>query len=443
MSYLAIPTEAGGQLAAHLLEDAPLESGTFCRLWTVERNGCQRYVLGTAIASSESWVAQGEERLTPSGRRISAAVSVAQAERCGLAFVHTHPMDPGRPRFSRIDIETSARLGKTFAELVDAPFASLVVSPGGWHGALAARDGALTTFDRIAAVGASLRVAATRAPARDDAIDDRQVRALGRRTHDVLRSLRVAIVGAGGIGSPVAETLARMGIGQIRLIDHDRLDTPSNARRVFGIVRFDTEQTPAPYKATAVADGLARLALGSEIQGIVGDIRDADVAHHLLDVDVVVCATDTHSSRAALAELGIRAALPIIDTGVRVGTQRSGTLDVLWLERRIQVPEGPCLWCWGRLDADRIRSELLPAEQRDGLEREGYIIGDGGEPAPMVAGLTVSAAGLVTTGLLGMIGGALDASRLAVGLDAVSLSTHPFARQVPDPACVCARWRRG
>jgi hypothetical protein len=443
MTYLAIPRERGVHLAQDLLQASPLESGAFCRLWRVRRNGRERHVLGAPIASPEPWVAQEEQRLTPSGRMISAAISVGVADKCGLAFVHTHPMDPGRPHFSRIDNETGARLGQTFGELADAPFASLVVSPGGWHGALVGSTGSLTPFDRIATVGTSLHVADASRPAEDGQLDDRQVRALGRQTNRLLRSLRVAIVGAGGIGSPVAETLARMGIGQILLIDHDRLDTASNARRVFGIGRSDTEKAPPPYKATAVAEGLNRLGLGSEVLAIVGDIRDARIAGHLLDVDVVVSATDTHSSRAALAELGIRGAIPIIDTGVRVGSTRSGALDALWVERRIQVPEGPCLWCWGRLDAARVHAELLPSEQRAGLEREGYIIGGADEPAPMVAALTVTAAGLATAAILGMLGDALDARALAVGLDALSLSTQPFERRQPDPACVCARWRRG
>ncbi len=442
MTYLAIPTP-GRALAQRLLDDCPLESGTFCRLWSLERAGFTRYVLGAAIGSNESWVAQGADRLTPSGRRISAAVSVAEAEKCGLAFVHTHPTDPHRPRFSPIDIDTSVRLGQTFSELIDAPFASLVVSPGGWEGSLAPSSGSLLPFERIGTVGAWLSVDHTATPTEEADLDDRQIRALGGLTNHKLRSLRVAIVGAGGIGSPVAETLARMGVAEIRLIDHDVLDTPSNARRIFGVGRPDVEASLAPYKAVAVANGLNGLGLGTTITPVVGDVREPATARYLLDADVVICATDTHSSRATLAELGIRGAIPVIDTGVRVGTRLSGGLDALWIERRVQVPEGPCLWCWGRLDPERIRAELMPAKQRAELEREGYIIGGDGAPAPMVASLTVTAAGLATAALLGMLAGALDAKRLAVGLDALTMTPHTFDRDEPDPACLCARWRRG
>jgi molybdopterin/thiamine biosynthesis adenylyltransferase len=43
----------------------------------------------------------------------------------------------------------------------------------------------------------------------------------------------VGVVGAGGLGSPIAEQLARMGVAELTLIDDDVFDTPSNVRRVF------------------------------------------------------------------------------------------------------------------------------------------------------------------------------------------------------------------
>jgi hypothetical protein len=442
MMYFAIPQTAGCGLASRLLDAAPLESGAFCRLRHVQRGGALRYVLGAAIESDEPWVAQGEERLTPSGKRISAAVSISEAEGCGLAFVHTHPMDRELPRFSRIDLETTMRLGRTFAELLDEPFASLVLSPGGWIGTLA-DSGGLTPLSRVAVVGDTLRIHAADDDSSDQLLDDRQVRALGSGTNRALRSLRVAVIGAGGIGSPVAETLARMGVGRIDLIDHDVLDTPSNARRMFGIGLADIDMQAPKAKARAVAEGLARLNLATELTPVVGDVREPEVQSHLLAADVIVSGTDTHSSRAAVSELAIRAAIPLIDTGVRVGARRSGMLDSLWLERRVQIPEGPCLWCWGTLDADHIRLELLPDAQRESLEREGYVTGAAGGPAPSVAALTVTAAGLAASAILAMLAGAFVGAPLGMGLDAITMESRPFELRAPDPGCICSRWRAG
>ena len=88
---------------------------------------------------------------------ISAAVSAANEARCGLAFIHTHPGDRRPPQLSSIDQKTTLRLGVAFDDLVDGPFASLVVSPGGWGGT-AYKHRAIKPLDRLATVGRRLCV---------------------------------------------------------------------------------------------------------------------------------------------------------------------------------------------------------------------------------------------------------------------------------------------
>jgi hypothetical protein len=112
----------------------------------------------------------------------------------------------------------------------------------------------------------------------------------------------------------------------------------------------------------------------------------------------------------------------------------------LRLERRVQIPGGPCLWCWGILDAERVREELLPEEQRSQLAREGYIAGAAEEPVPSVAALTVTAAGVATSAVLAMVSGAFDVAPLAAGIDAITLDSAPLPPGLPDPQCVCSRW---
>jgi hypothetical protein len=157
----------------------------------------------------------------------------------------------------------------------------------------------------------------------------------------------------------------------------------------------------------------------------------------------LIGATDTHSSRAALTEMSVRAAIPYVDVGVRVGIRGEGQLDSLRSDRRVQIPGGPCLWCWGVLDPERIRLELMPAGQRAKLVAEGYATGQPAGPAPSIAALTVTAAGTAVSAVLGLITGAFDAAPLAVSLDALTLEAFPYARQDRDPDCVCSRWRPG
>lgn len=437
MTYLAADRVRTQALAGELLAATPRESGTFATLHVINRGAGGRYVLGARIDTGIAWESRSVAALTPSGSMISAAVSAAQAKKSGLAFIHTHPLDPALPHLSAIDVETTERLGVTFAELFDGPFASLVLSPGGWVGVLYEK-GHLIPFDRICLVGRRLEAYTADDRTADGALDDRQRRALGYAGNSLLRRLRVGVIGVGGLGAPLAETLARMGAGALVLVDDDVLE-PSNVRRVFGVTRDDAEhQRP---KAEAVAAGLNRLRTGTTVMAVRGDVREPEIQGHLLDCDVLFSATDTHSSRAALTELAVRGSFPLVDLGVRVGVRGNGDLDALLFERRIQLPDGPCLWCWRRLDAHRVRLELMSDFERESLLSEGYVAGLAGEPEPSVAALTVAAAGAGAAALLGLIAGGLEGAPLGSSFELLRSEAFPLERQEKDPECICARWR--
>ena len=76
---------------------------------------------------------------------------------------------------------------------------------------------------------------------------------------------------------------------------------------------------------------------------IHGDVRFEDVFRILLDADAIICATDTHGSRAIVNELASPYMLPVIDLGVRVGSKKNGDLTGLLAEVRILTPTTPCL----------------------------------------------------------------------------------------------------
>ncbi|MBK6559948.1 MAG: ThiF family adenylyltransferase [Dehalococcoidia bacterium] len=67
-------------------------------------------------------------------------------------------------------------------------------------------------------------------------MDSRQEPALGD-IHHRLGACDVTLVGAGGIGSPLAETLFRMGPKSLTVLDSGFFDTTSNVRRTFNAPR--------------------------------------------------------------------------------------------------------------------------------------------------------------------------------------------------------------
>jgi len=63
---------------------------------------------------------------------------------------------------------------------------------------------------------------------------------LGTRAEDILANTRATIVGLGGGGSHIAQQLAHIGVGEIRLLDPDKIEA-SNLNRLVGATDLDVK----------------------------------------------------------------------------------------------------------------------------------------------------------------------------------------------------------
>ncbi|MCL2219288.1 MAG: sulfur carrier protein ThiS adenylyltransferase ThiF [Chitinispirillia bacterium] len=64
-------------------------------------------------------------------------------------------------------------------------------------------------------------------------------------THQKLKSARVAIAGAGGLGSNIAVSLARLGVGELLIADHDVIEPSNLNRQHFGVSHIGMKKTEA------------------------------------------------------------------------------------------------------------------------------------------------------------------------------------------------------
>lgn len=436
MIRLAIHETVSEDLEARFAKSAPREDGSLHLLRVGRGVVGRRLVVGEALGPHGAWEQQTAQSLRPSARWLSAAVSAAEEARAGLLFAHSHPEERGLPRLSAQDESALESLGGTFGHLLEGPLAAVAVAPGGWTGAQWTPEG-LRPLGTIAAVGRGVRIlsAPTSPSPGDRELDARQQDALGD-LHMHLRELSVALVGCGGLGSPLAEQLVRMGVRRLILVDHDRLDTESNVRRVVGSSRAHVRSRPA--KVDVVGGHLNRLGLGTKVERVQGDVTCEATFRHLLDADLVVGATDTHGSRAIINELPSTYLLPVIDVGVRVGKRSDGALAGLVAELRLLTPDRPCLWCRDVLDPDMIRVEKLPPAERRKLEREGYLTGTLGESAPSVTALGVLGSGMAGCALLGLFSS--EGHRLSSGWIFDGLYGDAFAsaqESEPRDGCRC------
>lgn len=107
-----------------------------------------------------------------------------------------------------------------------------------------------------------------------------------------LRAASVLIVGAGGLGSPLAMYLAAAGVGRLGLVDFDRVDLSNLQRQVL----YSTSDVGRP-KTVAAREHIA--ALNPHIDIERHDIRlDATNARELVRrYDVIVDGTDNFPTR--------------------------------------------------------------------------------------------------------------------------------------------------
>lgn len=126
-----------------------------------------------------------------------------------------------------------------------------------------------------------------------------------------LLEAKVLLVGAGGLGSPVALYLAAAGVGTIGIVDNDRVEA-SNLQRQVVHRTADIGESKVDSAARAVA------ALNPDTQVIhhVARLDVASAAGLLAGYDLVVDGTDNFETRYALNDAAVARRVPIIHASV-------------------------------------------------------------------------------------------------------------------------------
>jgi molybdopterin/thiamine biosynthesis adenylyltransferase len=132
---------------------------------------------------------------------------------------------------------------------------------------------------------------------------------LGQDGQDRIRDAHVAVVGCGALGTVQAETLARAGVGRLRLIDRDFVEW-SNLQRQFLFEEADA--VDGLPKAVAAARRLARVNSEIVIEPEVADLTPANIEDLLEGVGLIVDGTDNFEARFLLNDYAVREGIPWI-----------------------------------------------------------------------------------------------------------------------------------
>ncbi|HZX80393.1 MAG TPA: tRNA threonylcarbamoyladenosine dehydratase [Lysobacter sp.] len=126
-----------------------------------------------------------------------------------------------------------------------------------------------------------------------------------------LTTCRVAIVGLGGVGSWVAEALARSAVGHLRLIDADDICVSNTNRQLPAL-----DGTFGHAKVAAMAARCQRISPLLDVEPVPAFVTAANLPTHLdADFDLVIDACDSFRSKVEMIAWCRRRKLPIVVSG--------------------------------------------------------------------------------------------------------------------------------
>jgi molybdopterin/thiamine biosynthesis adenylyltransferase len=139
-----------------------------------------------------------------------------------------------------------------------------------------------------------------------------------------LAGSRVVIVGCGATGSALATLLARSGVGTLRIIDRDYVESSNLQRQSL----FDEEDARESIpKAIAAGRQIARFNSQTVVEPHVADLTPTNVENLLGNVDLILDGTDNFETRYLVNDFAVKNSVPWIYTAA-VGSY-GVTLNVL------------------------------------------------------------------------------------------------------------------
>lgn len=139
-----------------------------------------------------------------------------------------------------------------------------------------------------------------------------------------IRAARVAVVGLGGVGSWVAEGLARSGVAALTLIDLDQVAESNVNRQIQALTG-----TIGQAKVEAMQARILQIHPGCTVHAVEEFVEPGNWPQLLpAPVDAVVDACDQVAAKVALAQWALASRMPFITVGAAGGKRHAQRVEI-------------------------------------------------------------------------------------------------------------------
>jgi hypothetical protein len=389
---LILPRIHSTRLKAHLHPGDGLEAAAL--LLCAPVHGRRRKFLVQQIIEVPHGACARRERdsITWPGEFVEQAID--RAERDGLSVIAAHSHPGGLFAFSAADDTSDQVVMPALFHGTGRECGSAIMTPcGAIRGRLYGDAGPPIPVDLVMEVGDELSLwwdadATMRGPAAPPMAFTAGMTAW-------LSRLSVGVIGVSGTGSIVAEQLARLGFGEIILIDFDHIEV-RNLNRILNSAIGDAEVRS--LKVEMFARAIRRYRHQCEVIEVPRAIATREAVFAAGEADILFSCVDTAEGRHLADRIAAYLAMPLFDVGVTIPTRKTkeGARAIGEVCGRIDYiqPGRSSLLSRGVYDGAMLEAEYLAQHSPEAHQQrlaDGYLRG-ATEQAPAVITLNMRAA---------------------------------------------------
>lgn len=161
---------------------------------------------------------------------------------------------------------------------------------------------------------------------------DRQIMIFGKKGQEKLKKAKVAVIGVGGLGSPIALYLTAVGVGTVILVDYQKPELSNLNRQVL----HWEKDIGLKYKPDSAMEKLNQLNSNITIIPIKEKLAEKNIEKLLKGVDIIVDALDNFETRYLINDFCVKNNIPLIH----------GAVEAFFGQITTIIPgKTPCLRC--------------------------------------------------------------------------------------------------